>query len=176
METEQTRTRGLLPGMQWYLIRCRPRQDERAFENLQRQKFHCYRPVRYVERRRGGRTHAAEESLFPGYLFIRLDCRNDNWSVIRSTRGVREMVRFNEHPASVRDDLIDGIRARLAGGPAREPYLKPGERVTITAGAFAEMEAIFLASDGDQRVVLLLSILQTEQTLTFPVASVRKLG
>jgi transcriptional antiterminator RfaH len=76
----------------------------------------------------------------------------------------------------VRDELIEGIRARLSDPLARESYLNPGERVRITEGAFSQMEAIFVASDGNQRVVLLMSILQTEQTLTFPLKNVRKLS
>ena len=29
----------------WYLLQCKPRQDERAEENLLRQGYHCYRPL-----------------------------------------------------------------------------------------------------------------------------------
>lgn len=162
--------------LRWYLIHCKPRQDGRALENLQGQDFQCYRPVRAVERCRDGRVYGAEEPLFPGYLFIRLDRLTDNWCAIRSTRGVHQIVRFNEYPLPVRDELIEGIRARLSDPRAQESYLKPGERVRITEGAFAQMEAIFLAGDGNQRVVLLLGILQTEQKLAFPLKSVRKLG
>lgn len=162
--------------LRWYLVHCKPRQDERALENLQRQNFECYRPARTVERCRGGRTYGTAEPLFPGYLFIRLDRVTDNWYAIRSTRGVHQIVRFHEYPLPVRDELIDGIRTRLSGPLAQEPYLSPGERVRITEGAFSQMEAIFVASDGNQRVVLLMSILQTEQTLTFPLKSVRKLA
>ncbi len=113
--------------------------------------------------------------MFPSYLFIRIDSVNDNWYPIRSTRGVNHIVRFNEHPLAVPDEIIGGIRMRLAGQPA-EPYLKPGERVRITEGAFSQLEAIFVSGDGNERVVLLLNILQHDQELTFPLESVRKIG
>jgi transcriptional antiterminator RfaH len=160
--------------LRWYLIQCKPREEARALENLERQEFVCYRPVRAVERYRDGRTRASDEPLFPGYLFIRLDRVTDNWYAINSTRGVHQIVRFGEYPLPVPDDLIEGIRARQAASLAREPYLKPGDRVRIEAGAFAQTEAIFLVDDGNHRVVLLLNILQTEQRLSFPLASVRK--
>ena len=143
----------------WYLIHCKPREDERE-----------------MERRRAGRKCTVAEPLFPRYLFILLDSVNDNWYPIRSTRGVNQIVRFNEHPLPVRNEIIDGIRRRLAGGGLKEPYLKPGERVQITEGAFSQLEAIFLANDGDQRVVLLLNIMQTDQKVSFPVDFVRKIG
>lgn len=49
------------------------------------------------------------------------------------------------------------------------------ERVRITEGSFSRLEAIFVANDGSDRVVLLLKVLQQEQGLTFPIRSVRKL-
>ena len=162
--------------LHWYLIHCKPREDDRALENLERQGFHCFRPVRQMERRRAGRKCTVAEPLFPRYLFIRLDSVHDNWYPIRSTRGVNQIVRFNEHPLPVRNEIIEGIRRRLAGGGLKEPYLKPGERVQITEGAFSQLEAIFLANDGDERVVLLLNIMQTDQKVSFPVDCVRKLG
>lgn len=161
---------------QWYLIQCKPREDQRALENLERQGFQCYRPIHYVERMQRGRRYQTEESLFPGYLFIRLDRINDNWRPIRSTRGVNHIVRFNDYPLPVADEIIEQIQQRLAGKPLQEPYLKPGERVRITEGSFSNLEAIFVANDGDQRVVLLLNILQKDQELSFPVQSVRKVS
>ena len=161
--------------LRWYLIHCKPNQDERALENLQRQRFECYRPTRPVQRNLQGRCYLAEESLFPRYLFIRLDRVNDNWAPIRSTRGVLQVVRFADSPLPVPDAIIDGIRTRLSD-PGQEPYLKPGEGVRITEGAFAHLEAIFLSDDGDDRVAVLLNILHQTQQLVFPLSSVRRLA
>lgn len=161
--------------LRWYLIHCKPREDERALENLERQGFECYRPARLVERHRNGRKYSIPEPLFPNYLFIRLDCVNDNWCPIRSTRGVIHIVRFNEFPLPVADEIIEGIRSRLAGVSV-EPYLKAGDRVRIAEGPFSHLQAIFVANDGQNRVVLLLNILQRTQELSFPSGTVRKLS
>lgn len=158
----------------WYLVHCKPQQDLRAEEHLNRQGFECFRPVRAIERRRSGKRTVVMEPLFPRYLFIHLDSLHDNWYPIRSTRGVNHIVRFNEHPLSVGEEIIEEIRARLARFTAPEPSLQPGDRVQIVDGAFAELEAIFLARSGDERVLLLLDIMQTEQQISFPVESVRK--
>lgn len=125
---------------------------------------------------RAGRRYVACESLFPRYLFIRLDSVNDNWYPIRSTRGVQQIVRFNNgDPIAIHDEIIEGIRTRLAGLPP-EPVLKPGDRVRITEGPFSNLEAIFVAADGEERAVLLLAMLQQEQRITFPIQNVRKVG
>ena len=158
----------------WYLVQCRAHQEDRALEHLERQNFECYRPLYGRERKRGGRKQLTTAALFPGYLFIRLDRIHDNWLPIRSTRGVIQVVRFNDYPMPVADATIEQIRRRLECEPFRQPYLKMGERVVITDGSFCGIEAIFVASDGDERVMLLLNILQSDQTLSFPIQCVRK--
>ena len=159
----------------WYLIQCRARQHERAQEHLQRQGFECYCPLYEREHVRRGRKELTSAALFPSYLFIRLDRVHDNWLPIRSTRGVMQIVRFNENPLPVADGIVEAIRRRTEGQRIREPHLRSGQRVIITDGCFSGLEAIFVASHGDERVMLLLNILQSEQTLSFPISSVRKL-
>ena len=158
---------------QWYVIQCKPREERRALENLDRQGFSCYLPMLAVEKLRHGSVRAIPEPLFPGYLFISLDELTGNWHPIRSTRGVAQLVRVREYPIPMPDRVIDAIRARLASDTPRIPYLKPGERVRITEGAFSDIEAIFLATDGQERVILLLNVLNQEHRLSFPAATVR---
>ena len=162
------------PRPHWYLIHCKPREDERARDHLERQGYPCYFPTFMAEKMRDRRTVVKQEPLFPRYLFIHLDEVEDNWYPIRSTRGVSSLVCCNGRPIAVHDYVIEGIRVRLAVRTDREPYLRRGERVEITDGPFARLGAIFLANDGDERVVLLLNILQQEHRLTIPVGSVSK--
>lgn len=76
----------------WYLLKTRPRQEQRAWENLEIQGFDAYCPV--VKVRTKGLLK--EEMLFPGYVFLYLDFKDlDRYHKIRSTRGVSEIVYFN---------------------------------------------------------------------------------
>lgn len=120
---------------------------------------------------RGGRSRSRSRS---SPVTVQLDKVLDNWYPIRSTRGVIQLVRFSEHPVPIDDEIVQMIRERLASDLPRVPYLKPGERVLITDGCFADVEAIFIANDGDERVVLLMNILHRDQTLSFRPGSVRK--
>jgi transcriptional antiterminator RfaH len=160
--------------LRWYVIQCRARQEERALEHLERQGFECYRPLYEKERIWRRHKQLTSTALFPGYLFIRLDRVNDNWLPIRSTRGVIQIVRFNEYPLPLGDAIVEALRQRTENKRIREPYLRSGDRVDIIDGSFSGLEAIFVTNDGDERVMLLLSILQSEQTLSFPIESVRK--
>ncbi|MCF5708512.1 transcription/translation regulatory transformer protein RfaH [Pseudomonas syringae] len=157
----------------WYLIQTKPRQEARAEEHLQRQQFECYRPLRSGERKRNGLA-LTEEELFPGYLFIRMDQVNDNWYPIRSTRGVARIVTFGGHPVPVRDELIEQIRQRLAA-PAPRMVFTQGEPVRIKAGGFCDVEAIFLATDGTERAVILLNMLQRQQKVVLPISSLTRM-
>ncbi|MTZ14677.1 transcription/translation regulatory transformer protein RfaH [Pseudomonas sp. JL972] len=150
----------------WYLVQTKPRQESRAEEHLQRQHYECYRPLRNTT---GGRQQARHaEPLFPGYLFIRLDPGKDNWYPIRSTRGVSRVVSFGGQPIPVQDELIEQLRQRLAVPPMVAAPFSPGERVQISGGGLHELEAIFVASDGEQRSIILLNLLHRQQKITVP--------
>lgn len=156
----------------WYLIQCKPKQDERAEANLRNQGFTCYRPSHQVELIRRGRRVQLQESLFPGYLFIRLDRRIDNWSAIRSTRGVARLVCFGQEPARVGASIIYSIKT-LADVEPLTQALCSGDRVRITEGPFSDLEAIFMRPDGEERAVLLLNLLHREQQLKVPLRSIK---
>ena len=162
------------PPPRWYLIQCKPRQDARAEENLIRQSFTCYRPTQQVERIQRGRRSTSVESLFPGYLFIQLDQLNDNWHPIRSTRGVNQLVTFGKQPIAVADDLIEQLQQQLNEAPAEPATFEPGDRVRINRGCYKELEAIFLARDGAERIVILLQLLHREHTLSIPINAIEK--
>ena len=155
----------------WYLVQCKPRQDERAQEHLLRQDYHCYRPEHSCECIVRGRRQIKLQSLFPGYLFIAL-ADDANWAPLRSTRGVTRVVGFGGMPLKVDAQLIAQLRQRA--GQAPNPVLQEGESVRIADGSFAEVDAIYMAMDGDERVLLLLSLLNRQQQVSVPLASITK--
>lgn len=145
----------------WYLVYSKPRGENLAKSNLERQGFETYLPMVRQPRRRGGRRIIRIEPLFPRYLFIRLDTETDNWAPIRSTLGVSSLVRFGMEPAMVPDDLIQYIRSRDDEGgvqdlPVDEPH--QGDRVRITEGPMMGYEGIFVAKTSSERVLVLLDI------------------
>jgi transcriptional antiterminator RfaH len=116
------------------------------------------------------------ESLFPGYLFIQLHA-DSNWAPLRSTRGVLRLVGFNGYPLPVADSLIDALRQRVSAQDRQPelPVLQSGEKVRISEGPFAELEAVFHCMNGQQRAVLLLNLLNRQQQVQIPLSSIRKL-
>lgn len=157
----------------WYLIQTKPRQEARAEEHLRRQDFECFRPLRAAAKKIAAKAQA-EEALFPGYLFIHMDQVHDNWYPIRSTRGVSRIVTFGGHPVPVRDNLIEQIRQRLCT-PAPALRFTQGDQVMITTGSWCDVEAIFLTTDGTERAVILLNMLQRQQKVVLPISSLSRI-
>lgn len=158
---------------QWYLVQSKPRQAERAELNLVQQGYCVFHPRLMVERIHRGRRVNVDESLFPNYLFIRLQRWVDNWYPLRSTRGVSRLVAFGREPLPVADALIEEIRRRLEVRPV-EPALRLGQKVQIVDGPFRGLDAIFKAHQGEQRVQLLIEMLHRQVTVALPLADIRR--
>jgi transcriptional antiterminator RfaH len=162
----------------WYLLQCKPRQEARAEENLRNQAFTCYSPRHPVAKIRHGKRVTVAEPLFPGYLFIQLCEYTESWHPIRSTRGVLRLVTFAYQAVPVADDIVNGIQSRLAQAydgerPNGKPLFAAGQAVTVTDGPFRDIEAIFSSLDGEERAIILLSLMQRQQTIKVPLTTLR---
>lgn len=155
----------------WYLLQTRPRQEQRALENLRNQGFECFLPRYQCERLRRGKRESVDEPLFPRYLFVRLDSIVSNWNALRSTYGVSNIVRFGEQPARIPDAVIEAIAKRQQ---ANVQIFQPGDQVRITDGAFAGLEGVFEQNDGEARVLILMELMDKQQKLSFPIDAVKK--
>lgn len=162
---------------QWYAVHCKPQQDARAEVHLLNQQFDIFRPQVRVRRYRRGKPYDVKESMFPRYLFIHLDGVDENWGPIRSTRGVAGILRWGEHIPVVPEAVIQRLQASLDDGcvdlTQAEQY-QPNERVRITEGPFAGHEALYQARTGQERVVVLLNIMQQTQRISLPGNSIAK--
>lgn len=146
---------------QWYLVYSRPRRERVAIQNLERQGYESYLPLIQRHRRRQGRRIIQIEPMFPRYLFIHLDAETDNWSPIRSTKGVSTLVKFGLQPAVVPHHLVEGLKSRDNKDGIQKLLpgdFKPGHRVRIGEGPLMGYEGIFLAKSSQERVTILLNI------------------
>src|SRR6266568_9431207 len=101
--------------MHWYAVRTKPNQERQAELSLQRLGVETLYPQ--MKQRRGIRRweQMIIGSLFPGYLFARLNMAVHYRAAIYA-RGVRNLVAFGSIPAIVNDEIIEGIRARIQDG------------------------------------------------------------
>ena len=163
----------------WYLIHTKIRQEQCALQNLERQGYECYLPQIQAEKKmRRGTLALHVEPLFPRYLFIRLGqgLAAQSWAPIRSTTGVSRLVTFGNVPAKIDDGLVELIRAQTGGANAVRPQFEPGQPILITQGPFAGLEAVYQMSDGESRVMVLLSILSKNVKLALAPGSIRRVN
>ena len=156
---------------QWHLVHTKPRQEERAEENLRRQGYEVYLPRAKVVRRRRGRPERRIEPMFPRYLLIHLEPGVDNWAPLRSTFGVSTIVRFGPEAAIVPDLLVAGLKAREDDDglcDLQQPPPGPGDRVQVVEGELAGLEGLFVAPDGETRVTILLDIVGRSTRVRLP--------
>lgn len=157
----------------WFLIQSKPRQGARAQQHLNHQGYQTYLPQITQQVLHKGRLETVTEPLFPGYLFIRLRPGTDNWQPIRSTRGVLRLVSFSTSPTPVADSIIDSIRQRLAEQPDTDLHLfRPGQTLRLQGGGFDDVEAIFERFDGEQRVMVLMNLMNRRQRVRVPLSHV----
>ena len=163
--------------LSWYLVHTKPRQEDIALANLQRQGYDCYLPQMRIERVRRRKAEVTTEPMFPRYLFIRLDSSDQgkSWSPIRSTLGVSQLVHFGARAAKVDDTLVDLLRQRERVLPT-EAMFHSGDSVLIADGPFAGIEAIYQTTDAERRAFILLEILAKPVSMHIDAGRLRKTG
>jgi transcriptional antiterminator RfaH len=165
------------PTTAWYLVHTKPRQEDVALTNLQRQGYECYLPQMRIERIRRRKAEITTEPMFPRYLFIRLDSSDQgkSWSPIRSTLGVSQLVHFGARAAKVDDALVDLLRQREQAMPL-DAMFHSGDSVVVTDGPFGGIEAIYQTADADRRAFILLEILSKPVTMHIDAGLLRRAG
>ena len=161
----------------WYLVHTKPRQEDIALTNLERQGYACYLPRLQVEKVRRGKAQMVQEAMFPRYLFVQLEtgAQARSWSPIRSALGVSKLVYFGAQPAKVDEQLLALLQSREQALPA-ETIFQPGDAVVVTSGPFEGIEAVYQTSDPERRSMILLEILSKPVTLQIETGQLRRVG
>ncbi len=148
----------------WFAVVTKPRQEQIALENLQRQYFECFLPLAenpYQRRRK--RHQRMIEPLFPRYLFLNAIAGQQNLAPVRSTRGVTTMVRFGTELAVVPESIINAIKNRMdpATGLIRiKPVeVKAGDKVRIFDGPLAGISGIVQERSSENRALILMELM-----------------
>ncbi|MFT5519425.1 MAG: transcriptional antiterminator RfaH [Enterobacterales bacterium] len=161
------------------MIQSKPQKEFVAVENLERQGYRTYLPKISLRKRKKGKAVSQIEPMFPRYFFINLSSQTDDWSPIRSTIGVSNLVRFGLNPAKVPDLLIQGLVDREDEKGVHveiDRTFKEGEKVRIAVGPFEGYEAIFKTSQADERALVLLNIAEQYANVKISELSLEKLS
>ena len=165
----------------WLLLQVKPKQEVRALENLQRQGGECYCPKILIEKLSRGKRIEVEEALFPGYLFINVQPEQNGltYTSIRSSRGVSKIVGFGAEPIKVPETLIEQIKYREQAdsmGFIAKDLPQPGDSINILQGPFKGLKAVFSHTDGMQRSIVLINLLNQQTPTSLANTQIKKLA
>ena len=143
---------------QWFAVKTKPRRELQAYSVLTQRGVEAFLP-RLRRRQRRANLAPAYEPLFPGYLFSRLELGSQEWLRARSAPSVAYFLGVHGVPAPLPDELVEHIRARTEAQAAAtwKPPFQKGDRVDISGGPFAGLDAVFdsmLSPSGRVRVFL----------------------
>ena len=145
----------------WYLIKTKPQQEAIATQNLTNQNFNVFFPKAVINNK--------TTPLFPSYLFIQLDDKTQNWTPIRSTKGVSNFVRFGLSFAKVPNQIINLIKTQQQQTIEKMINIcshHKGDYLEIQTGAFKGQQAIFQNYNSSDRVTVLLKLIGQQQAIT----------
>lgn len=163
----------------WHAVFCKPQQDDRAEAHLINQGFEIFRPKVRRRQTRNGRRRIRIESMFPRYLFVRLRTTAQDWGPIRSTRGAVGLVRLGQQAAQVPEPVIEALRERcddqdIVNLSGTIDY-RPDEPVEIIDGPCAGYRALFKARTSEERVSVLLTLLNQERCVEVSDSAIRRI-
>lgn len=164
----------------WYVIRTKAKQEDRADSNLRAWQVETYAP-KIKERRYNeysGKVSYQVKPLFPSYIFARFNIE-DLLHKVRFTRGVNGVVSFGGRPAPVEDEMIELIESRKgADGLVRTgEELRPNDRVIVKAGPLRNFVGIFEGQyKDDKRVSILLETVSYQNRLVLEREAVTKIS
>ncbi|QJC55760.1 Transcription antitermination protein RfaH [Polaromonas vacuolata] len=153
----------------WFLAWTRPRLEIVAEQNLRQQEFDVYLPLYKSIKKNETGNHAVFEPMFPRYIFFRPSSVKQSIALVRSSRGVGNVVSFGHIPATISADTLTAIRlfeqVRNTTDIEKLNPIRKGAKVKFFNPAFEGIEGL-IQSISKQRVTVLLEILGRQQVLT----------
>ena len=149
----------LFKTSRWYLLSTKPRSEKTACDNLNNQGHETFLPTL---------AHTNKpKALFPGYIFVK-PRPGASYVSIKSTRGVKQFIKFGDIFPGISESLIEFLRTRIehfeTQAMNQKKYQK-GQIVYVENGPFKDFEAVFDAYEKDQNIFILSKFLERTQKI-----------
>jgi transcriptional antiterminator RfaH len=161
------------PQKQWYVVSTKPKNEEIARFHLASKGIEVFLPRLVLPI--GASSGRNIVSLFPNYLFVRIDAFGPEHAQVVWCRGVKRLVSFGGIPSPVENRVIDFIReqADQAGLVKAKSNLKIGDEVQIVKGPFKGLAGIIQEPpDARSRIKVLMSLLSRHVQVDVPAECV----
>ena len=144
----------------WYVIHTKPGNEGRVRINLHNQEIETFSPLLETYQYCNGKMIPKIKSLFPNYIFAKLDLELHYYKV-KWTRGVNRILGSGSEPIPISAKVIQTIQERSGKDNLvrLEDELKDGDMVQINSGPFKSLRGVFqkmMSSKGRVRILLSL--------------------
>jgi transcription antitermination factor NusG len=137
----------------WYAAYTIARHEKKAVLHLESRGIQNFLPLYSSTRNWNGRRAKVQLPLFPGYLFVFIDPR-DQMKVLQTPSIVR-LIGFNGRLTPLNEVEVQALKATLAMSSSRPfPFFKSGRRVQIKRGPLRGLEGVIVREARELRVVI----------------------
>ena len=162
----------------WLLVYTKVYEEERAKKNLENQGNEVFLPMIAFEQKIKPNSLSLKP-MFPRYLFTKFSEEKGNWTHIKSTRGVSHIVVFGESFTEVPNSVIDYLKSKVDKNNVlkleiTKEKLKKGDELIIKAGVFQGQQATFLSMSSNERVRVLLSLMNQLMITNIPGQNIER--
>jgi transcriptional antiterminator RfaH len=163
--------------LRWYVIQTKPKKEEVAALNLERESIEIFFPKMEAVSIIYGKSRKVIKALFPNYIFVHFD-PFVSYPLVRWSRGVSRVLGFNGGPTPVDDQVIEIIKRRVDKNCVvrKALHFKTKDRIRIRSGPFRDLMGIFDRWGSDEgRVRVLLNLLNYDAKVELHYSQVEKI-
>lgn len=153
--------------MRWYALYVRSCMERRVSSALfERQVENLWPSYSVKQKHKVGRKteeRVIQRSLFPGYVFGRLNWREQRHAV-NAVPQIARILNIDGEPLVIPDHEIESVRLLMAApevGISPHPYVELGDRVRIKHGPWTGLEGFVSILRGKSRVVVSLHAIRS---------------
>ena len=146
---------------EWFILQFKSNSHHKAEKNLNQQGFETFLPLYNTTSRNLSRFRNTSKPLFPGYMFIKFDRAESKWHKINNTYGVSRLITFRSILKSIPTTFVDSLMRRYDSSDKLIPVkkLKKDDQVKVLRGPFANFIATVEKYESDQRIWILLDLM-----------------
>ena len=156
----------------WYVAQTHPHSEVKAGLHLGRQGFEIYLPRYLKKRRHARRVDTVAAPLYPGYVFVAIDCEVQRWRSIQSTIGVSRLVCHGDEPAAVPAGIVEELKRQQDENGwivlRPRPRFNAGDSVRVVEGAFSDCLGLYEGIDDRARAAIVLDLLGRKVRVVLP--------
>ena len=139
---------------QWYVLRVQTNREESVRDGLltrvraaglEEQISAVLVPTETVSEIKAGKKVTSEHKIYPGYLFVEMELREEALAVVKNCPGIGDFLGTSGAAVPLSDKEVEKVTAEAESkeeAPTIKIDFEPGDNVKISEGAFKNFDGI----------------------------------